>query len=605
MSGTIRRLSDADLRLRDLERENARRKSPCNRKPAQPASAPEVFWGAVEAKTHLNYRVMVRWDAVTTDEHGFPDDTISAYEVEVMAIDASGDPVERKNGNPLVRYQVVTKPGKEGGDADAWMMADMGAAPNPKRWRWKARYHAQSNGCWGAWSAWTAPALPSSATAEPLPPAPTYSAFIFDTAGQTKSNKIRGRVEFQPVRNWDVPGGDTEDDLSRYAVKIEVQEGGSGSWEKHSIHTVEDKDDGEASESIFVPFFRVRRGNRYRVRLRSVDRFNRRGAWSGPHPSSSGVAVSLAGPIGLTTKVTQKSLAGVSQRIQFDWPDIDNEEEFDRYKLEVYYSATRTGTYTLTKTVYPKQSEYRYAVPTSEIGGFFKGVVSVQGEKPPDGSSRPESDPSPTPTNTEAAQDDQPASSGVADGSITTAKLADDAVTAAKIAASAVGASEIADGSVGSAELASLAVTTGKIDSLAVTTGKIDDLAVTTAKIGLQAVDTPQITNGAVSFAKLMDAAVNTAKIADGAVTTVKIADAAVTDTKIASATIGLGKLKQGGAAGYYRWLYWSGSQWTPYPLLHVYDTAGALNLNGEVYVNSTSHRLYWRSGGSWRSVVG
>lgn len=86
-------------------------------------------------------------------------------------------------------------------------------------------------------------------------------------------------------------------------------------------------------------------------------------------------------------------------------------------------------------------------------------------------------------------------STGVSDGSVTTAKLADEAVTTGKLD----------DG----------AVTEDKLDDGAVTTGKIAALAVTTAKIALLAI--------------------TTALIADGAVTTDKLADGAVTKTKLGS----------------------------------------------------------------------
>ena len=86
-------------------------------------------------------------------------------------------------------------------------------------------------------------------------------------------------------------------------------------------------------------------------------------------------------------------------------------------------------------------------------------------------------------------------STGVSDGSVTTAKLADEAVTEGKLD----------DG----------AVTEDKLDDGAVTADKIAALAVTTAKIALLAI--------------------TTALIADGAVTTDKLADGAVTKTKLGS----------------------------------------------------------------------
>ena len=93
----------------------------------------------------------------------------------------------------------------------------------------------------------------------------------------------------------------------------------------------------------------------------------------------------------------------------------------------------------------------------------------------------------------------------------------------------------VSDGSVTTAKLADEAVTTGKLADEAVTTGKLDDGAVTAAKLAAGAVTSVKITDGNVTAAKLAAGAVTTGKIVDGNVTTDKLADGAVTAAKLAS----------------------------------------------------------------------
>ena len=76
------------------------------------------------------------------------------------------------------------------------------------------------------------------------------------------------------------------------------------------------------------------------------------------------------------------------------------------------------------------------------------------------------------------------AGTGLADGSVTTAKLADGAVTEGKITDGAVTTDKIYAQAVTGSKLAQNAVSTYQIDSLAVTTGKLADGAVTEDKIG-------------------------------------------------------------------------------------------------------------------------
>ncbi len=118
--------------------------------------------------------------------------------------------------------------------------------------------------------------------------------------------------------------------------------------------------------------------------------------------------------------------------------------------------------------------------------------------------------------------------SGVADGSISTAKLADDAVTAAKLASNAVVAASIVDDNVTQAKIADDAVGADQLAASAVVTASIVDDAVTAAKLASNAVVTASIVDDAVTSAKIADDAITSALIADDAVVAAAIANNAV-----------------------------------------------------------------------------
>ncbi|MBL7997028.1 MAG: hypothetical protein JNL32_00180 [Candidatus Kapabacteria bacterium] len=92
----------------------------------------------------------------------------------------------------------------------------------------------------------------------------------------------------------------------------------------------------------------------------------------------------------------------------------------------------------------------------------------------------------------EAAQ--RPGSSGVADGSVTTAKVADGAITSAKIADATIATGDIADGAITSAKIADATIATGDIADGAITSAKISDGTIVNADISASA---------AIAFSKL------------------------------------------------------------------------------------------------------
>ena len=138
------------------------------------------------------------------------------------------------------------------------------------------------------------------------------------------------------------------------------------------------------------------------------------------------------------------------------------------------------------------------------------------------------------------------ASTGVSDGSITTAKLADDAVTDAKLANSinsaiAANTAKVTNANHTGDVTGSTALT---IANNAVTTNKIADDAVTSAKLGPQSVDSNAMAENAVIRASIADNAVSTAKIADDAVTNAKILQGTVITESLANDAVTYAKIQ-------------------------------------------------------------
>lgn len=96
----------------------------------------------------------------------------------------------------------------------------------------------------------------------------------------------------------------------------------------------------------------------------------------------------------------------------------------------------------------------------------------------------------------------------------------------------------VANGSITTAKLAYAAVTTEKLGDASVTTEKLDGESVTTAKLADAAVTTPKLNDASVTSAKLADSSVTTTKLNNSAVTTAKLGDNAVTGAKVAKNTL-------------------------------------------------------------------
>lgn len=155
--------------------------------------------------------------------------------------------------------------------------------PRPRKWYWQASVRAIDNDdCAGDWSAWTAPGLPWTG-ADPEPPAPTYGGtpITFDRIGRGKRRKLRLKFTFNEVVNWDVPGGDDEPDMRSYVVVVDRSDDGltwdGTPWYRKKIVAAKQDDDADTTRTVH---FIVEPRQWYRVKVKSIDRYNRHGDFS-------------------------------------------------------------------------------------------------------------------------------------------------------------------------------------------------------------------------------------------------------------------------------------------------------------------------------------
>ena len=154
----------------------------------------------------------------------------------------------------------------------------------PRSWQWQAQVRVRSGqGCWSAPSAWTTPVLPWDG-ADPQPPVPTFglTPIDFDHKGKGKHAKVRLLFTFDEVQNWDVPGGDRESDVQGYDVALDTSDDGVN-WDgsPFRIHKISAKQDTDNDNTVTAVFHNgIHRHHYYRCKVRTRDRFNRKGPWS-------------------------------------------------------------------------------------------------------------------------------------------------------------------------------------------------------------------------------------------------------------------------------------------------------------------------------------
>lgn len=237
--------------------------------------------------------------------------------------------------------------------------------PKPKNWWWVARVRARSGkGCWSTWSPWTYPSLPF-ANANPMPPAPTGLALSYDRVGKHRNDLFRGRVEWTEVTNFDYPGtpADDEQDLAGYAVKVEISETSiNGPWNAYGQHFHRDASPEDGNTTAHITFHKVHRKYFYRAAVRSVDRFHRRGPWSGWVASQGGDAT-------LPTPPTILADISAVRRVGLRWAIPMDGNLPDPTVAHVHFQISKNNSFSsLVDEGFkaPGTGSHRYAIPKSD-----------------------------------------------------------------------------------------------------------------------------------------------------------------------------------------------------------------------------------------------
>jgi len=229
-----------------------------------------------EVKKRLEFRAVVTWGLVSPNTCQAD---VDRWVVQVRPTDSGGTPIDTDTigGNP---YQLRREKNIDNkGETD--VHAVFNDLQKPKKWYWQARVaiidkaHRQ-----GPFSSWTAQQLPVQ-EALPKPPTPTGVDLIFDTLEKTRWDRIRAIVQWNEVLNWDVPGGDIEEDMRGYQVALRRTDSGGtpvGSFVRKKVVEAKDGDADTVTHTVFQKG--IKKQYYYQARVRSVDRWNRRGDWS-------------------------------------------------------------------------------------------------------------------------------------------------------------------------------------------------------------------------------------------------------------------------------------------------------------------------------------
>lgn len=356
-------------------------------RPAAPVNM-HVMVRTHEVKTRLEFRAILRCDPLTPNTCQAD---IDKYIFQMRFTNAAGVPQEYDfdTEHPPSKQVIHTKrlDAKEFFDSDAdEPHVSWNNLPKPRQWyvqgraRIQDKRHRKSD-----WTAWTTPVLPIQ-VALPKPPVPTITDMDFLKDSGTRETKYEGRVTFAGVRNWDVPGGDREDDMARYEWKVQVQINGAGGWrilQKGSIGDIdpsENDGDGDSPTSQRFHYDRVHRRHRYRVKMRSVDRWNRRGDWTAWYPSTIGVGPGGDIPPNVTIVryIDNKKRRGIVWEAPEDAVDVNN----DIMKIEIQIAKDSAFSTIVEKHTAPAgHAHYRYLVPRTDWdANHYIRIRTVDGE---------------------------------------------------------------------------------------------------------------------------------------------------------------------------------------------------------------------------------
>jgi hypothetical protein len=340
----------------DARRSKRRAKRSCRSAPAAPTNVTLTF-GVREVKEREEWRARARWDPVTQDVAGRDiTDRIDAYQTQLRATDASGNPVELDSGQPAVWKHLLR------GDDDHDVYAPI---VRPRTWYYQARVRAgirvAGTMCWSAWSPWTTPVKPVTG-ALPGPPAPTGQTLTFVRDETHRGSPWTAVQTWNEVGQWIPTDGDTLDGVARYVVQLAVSKNGSTTLRTRR-HVVEAKDD-DADTTAYRIWHNVRHRYYYRSRVRAVDVYGRRGPWSAWTPWSQPSPAA-----GSPTSVTVQNPS--PGRIVVKWDEPADRDAVDRYYVEVFRGSS------LVDSGYTRGTRWIYHVPKAYRGYSHSARVTA------------------------------------------------------------------------------------------------------------------------------------------------------------------------------------------------------------------------------------
>lgn len=225
-----------------------------------------------EVKTRLEFRGKVHCDFLTANTC---EADIKKYIFQIRPCDGAGVALDGTNKRTL------ELPAKQAFDSDSELPhVIFQELEKPKKQHYQARARIlDKDERFSNWSDWTSPQLPFQ-TALPKPPAP-FNVILdfFSDVDKSRDEKWRTRVRWDEVTFWDVPGGDNEEDVARYAIRVQVSNDGAIGNDK-MMHFIKEAKDNDADTTAQIVFHVRHRKWWYRASVRTIDKWNRRGDWS-------------------------------------------------------------------------------------------------------------------------------------------------------------------------------------------------------------------------------------------------------------------------------------------------------------------------------------
>lgn len=239
-----------------------------------------------EHKVKAEYRGRVQWGTVSANTCQAD---VDHWVIEMRPCTAAGNPVDLitspagSSENDYKRHRYLRNKAQDVPhmifENLEWTGSKGGSGYT--KWYWQARVAIVDKAHrLGPFSSWTTPTFPPT-SAHPAVPVPTGMIASFDTFEKNRWQRVRAIVEWDEITDWDVPGGDKEPDVARYIVEMQLCDSGGSPLStyvrKHVVEAL-DSDTDTRNHAVFARH--ITKWDYYRFRVRAVDRFNRKSAWT-------------------------------------------------------------------------------------------------------------------------------------------------------------------------------------------------------------------------------------------------------------------------------------------------------------------------------------